>query len=92
LLIANTNKGNRDRNHKLWNMHQLRDIYSICRWCWYVTRYKWKQDLGSFASRTRHGQGTINKPTILCFFTISLKNLIGEKSWKHHLISSCCHH
>jgi hypothetical protein len=43
LLAATLYKGNHDRNHKLWDiLYQLRDIYSICRCCLNVAKYKWK--------------------------------------------------
>jgi hypothetical protein len=33
LLAATLYQGNPDRNHILWSIDQLRDIYSICRFC-----------------------------------------------------------
>jgi hypothetical protein len=46
LLAATLYQGNSDRNHKLWNIYQMRDIYSICRCCWNVATHKRKLQNG----------------------------------------------
>jgi hypothetical protein len=58
LLAATLYQGNSDRNHKLWNIYQMRDIDYICRCCWNVATYKWKVqngkiDIISFAVKFR---------------------------------------
>ena len=46
LLTATLYQGSPDKNHKLWNIVSLRDIYSIYRRCWNVATYNWKAHNG----------------------------------------------
>jgi hypothetical protein len=45
-LTATLYQGSPDKNHKLWNIVSLRDIYSIYRRFWNVATYNWKAHNG----------------------------------------------
>jgi hypothetical protein len=65
LLAATLYQGNSDRNHKLWNIYQMRDIYSICRCCWDVATHKWKVQNGKIEIISFVVSFVLNHPALL---------------------------